>query len=96
MGSDPTYVHVYFLPTCEKLQSNVIGGSLMRNLIYLNLFNAVFAFLTSMGQTHRIIRVIKKSNKRNFVFLIILAIFAAVTSIVQSNIIIRKITNKLS
>lgn len=64
-------------------------------LIYLNVFDAIFAFFTSFVQTQRIIKNTNRFNTRNTLFLIFLAIFAAFTSIFQSKIIIKKVTSNI-
>lgn len=61
-----------------------------KTLISINIFNTIFAFVTSLVQTGRINKITKKYNFKNTLFLIFLAIFAAATSIFQSNVIIRK------
>ncbi|SES67617.1 hypothetical protein SAMN05216389_101366 [Oceanobacillus limi] len=67
----------------------------MKKLILINLACALFAFATSIVQTHRIIKNTNKFNMRNFLFLTTLAIFAAGVSVFQSNVIIKKITQKI-
>ncbi|MCP8617688.1 hypothetical protein [Salirhabdus salicampi] len=67
----------------------------MKKLYCLNIFNAIFAFLTSVIQTEKIINNAKKFNRKNTIFLLLLSIFAAVVSIVQSNIIIKKTTDNI-
>ena len=68
----------------------------MRKLFILNCFEAILALVTSLIQTDRIIKNTNRFNTRNTIFLVVLAIFAAITSIVQSNIIIKKIVSKIS
>jgi hypothetical protein len=68
----------------------------MRKFFLLNIFNVVIILTSNLIQSQSIIKGIKKNTFRNTLFLIILAIFAAVTSVVQSNIIIKKVTKNIT
>jgi hypothetical protein len=68
----------------------------LKSLVVLHIFSIVFAFVTSLTQTNRILKSGSENNFRNSLLLLCLAIFAAVTSIVQTKRIIDKITNKIT
>jgi hypothetical protein len=68
----------------------------LKSLVVLHILNIVFAFVTSLSQTNRILKSGSENNFRNSLLLICLAIFAAITSIIQTKRIIDKITNKIT